>query len=483
MKNAGFSGIEDEKTVFVSGKFNIIHPGHLRLLNFAKTCGKKLIVGLLDDESDGVVLGIEDRLAAVKALEAVDEVVVIEKDGLTNILMDLKPAVVVKGQEYAGANNLEKELVSSYGGRLLFSSGEVRFSSRDLIKKEIVRLESINLGINKDFASNFRIQSSSLSSKVKRFAEKNVLVVGDVILDEYIYCDPLGMSQEDPTIVVAPYDKKYFLGGAGIVAAHLRSLGAKANLITVVGSDLSADIVAKSAETYDLKGHFIVDESRPTILKQRFKSGGTTLLRVSHLSSHEISEDLISEILHLFVRLIDEADCVVFSDFNYGVLPQILVDKLIDLCQRRSTPFFADSQSSSQIGDISRYTGAEIIFATEREARLALNDQKSGLQSIANDLMKKANAGNLFLKLGPEGVILVSDKRKFETELLHSFNSNPKDVAGAGDAMLACSVLMNIAGASIWETGYLGSIAAGIQVSRNGNVPITIDELTKVLFP
>ena len=98
----------------------------------------------------------------------------------------------------------------------------------------------------------------------------------------------------------------------------------------------------------------------------------------------------------------------VFSDFNYGVLPQILVDKLIDLCQRRSTPFFADSQSS-QIGDISRYTGAEIVFATEREARLALNDQKSGLQSIANDLMKKANAGNLFLKLGPEGVILVSD--------------------------------------------------------------------------
>ena len=88
------------------------------------------------------------------------------------------------------------------------------------------------------------------------------------------------MSQEDPTIVVAPYDKKYFLGGAGIVAAHLRSLGAKANLITVVGSDLSADIVAQSAETYDLKAHFIVDESRPTILKQRFKSGGTTLLRL-----------------------------------------------------------------------------------------------------------------------------------------------------------------------------------------------------------
>ena len=95
------------------------------------------------------------------------------------------------------------------------------------------------------------------------------------------------------------------------------------------------------------------------------------------MRSHEISEDLISEILHLFVRLIEEADCVVFSDFNYGVLPQILVDKLIDLCQRRSTPFFADSQSSSQIGDISRYTGAEIVFATEREARLALNDQKS----------------------------------------------------------------------------------------------------------
>ena len=87
-----------EKVIFVSGKFNIVHLGHLRLLNFAKTCGDKLIVGLLSDESDGVVVGIEDRKAAVESLEAVNEVVVTPPGGLSDLLNLLKPDVVVKGR-------------------------------------------------------------------------------------------------------------------------------------------------------------------------------------------------------------------------------------------------------------------------------------------------------------------------------------------------------------------------------------------------
>ena len=128
-----------EKIVFVSGKFNIVHPGHLRLLNFAKNCGDKLVVGLLADESDGVVVGFDDRKTAVESLEAVNEVIVTTSEGLVDLLESLKPDVVVKGREYARQFNIEKETVKSYGGRLLFSGGDVTFSSRDLIKREILK--------------------------------------------------------------------------------------------------------------------------------------------------------------------------------------------------------------------------------------------------------------------------------------------------------------------------------------------------------
>ena len=151
-----------------------------------------------------------------------------------------------------------------------------------------------------------------------------MLVIGDIILDEYVYCDPLGMSQEDPTIVVTPVDKKFFLGGAGIVAAHLVGLGAKASIMSVTGNDQIASKVKDALDEYNVNWHLVKDDNRPTILKQRFRAGNKTLLRVSHLRSHDIPGELISEMLHNFVRIIDNIDVVIFSDFNYGCLPNLL---------------------------------------------------------------------------------------------------------------------------------------------------------------
>ena len=477
MKKKYLKNNRPEKVIFVSGKFNIVHPGHLRLLNFAKTCGDKLIVGLLSDESDGVVVGIEDRKAAVESLEAVNEVVVTPPGGLSDLLNLLKPDVVVKGREYARQFNLEKEIVKSYGGVLLFSGGDVTFSSRDLIKKEILKQNVFELESESKFLNSRNSSHEKLTMLMQKFENKKGLIIGDVILDEYVYCDAIGMSQEDPTIVVSPSEKKTFLGGAGIVAAHIVGLGATADLITICGQDATAEIIEQNLSEYQVGSYCVRDDSRPSILKQRFKAEAKTLLRVSHLRSHDISDELVNEILHIFVKKLPDIDFLVFSDFNYGALPQVLVEKLIELCKHRNIPYFVDSQSSSQVGDVSRFKGAEIIFATEREARIAMNDQKSGLQVVANNLICRAEGSKLFLKLGSEGVIILSDIVKFETELIQAFNSNPKDVAGAGDAMLATAVLANCSGASIWEAGYLASIAAAIQVSRAGNIPLQREEL------
>jgi rfaE bifunctional protein kinase chain/domain len=280
------------------------------------------------------------------------------------------------------------------------------------------------------------------------------------------------MSQEDPTIVVTPVESRTFTGGAGIVAGHVASLGAKSRYISVTGDDETASNSEKSLASFGVEASLIRDSSRPTILKQRFRASNKTLLRVSHLRAHDIGEEFIDSVLKKFHQLLPKTDLVIFSDFNYGCLPQQLVDSITQVCRDQDIPFVADSQASSQVGDVSRYVDATMISATEREIRLAVNDFKSGLQNVADRLLQKSKARTLIVKLGAEGLLVVSSNPDYTTDSLKAMNSNPVDVAGAGDAFLSASSLALAAGASIWESAYLGSIAASIQVSRIGNIPL-----------
>ena len=179
----------------------------------------------------------------------------------------------------------------------------------------------------------------------------------------------------------------------------------------------------------------------------------------------------------MFDQLKEEIDLIIFSDFNYGCLPlKSLVNYISEYCKKNKDSFFADSQSSSQFGDISRFRDATIICATERETRLALTDYKSGLQNLTNNLLLKTKAENLMLKLGSDGII-IAENNVFLTDSLSSLNPNPSDVAGAGDAFLAAISLYYSCSKNLWESALVGSLASGVQVSRPGNVPIYLDEL------
>src|SRR5215203_532303 len=123
------------KIVFVSGNFNIVHPGHLRLLQFAAECGDFLVVGVSGDGAPGTTLPDTLRLAGVKAISFVNYALILHEPP-ENFIAQLRPAAVVKGKEHEGRDNPEQEVVESYGGKLLFGSGEVRFSSLDLLRKE-----------------------------------------------------------------------------------------------------------------------------------------------------------------------------------------------------------------------------------------------------------------------------------------------------------------------------------------------------------
>ena len=469
------------KKALVYGNFNILHPGHLRLLKFAKESADYLIVAVNSNKltSDPNLFDEKIRLESIQATSFVDEAFILNED-ILDYIKRTKPTFVVKGKEHQIEKNKEEEILKSYGGKLLFTSGEIGFSSLDLLNKEFEINDSF-IQHEKKYIQRHNIKKDDLITLINNFSKLNILVVGDTIIDEYITCDPIGMSQEDPTIVVTPLSTKKFIGGASIVAAHAKTLGANVSYISVLGEDENYTFIENYLKNLNISAKLYKDNTRPTTLKQRFRALNKTLLRVNHLKQHYINSDIEKDIIKN-IKEFKNLDLIIFSDFSYGILSKTIIEEISLFAQNNNISMVADSQSSSQVGDISKFKNMHIVTPTEREIRLSLNDFESGLVILSSKLKQKSNPKYIFTTLGAEGVMIYnSNKNELLTDNIPALNLNPKDVSGAGDSFLICASMSNTVGANIWQAAYLGSIAAAIQVSRIGNIPIKKDEIIKEL--
>ncbi len=469
------------RTVFVSGNFNILHPGHLRLLRFASELGNRLIVGVQSDRIAGSAAHVPAplRLEGISSSTFVDEVILIDEP-VAAVVKRLRPDIVVKGKEHENRPNPEQEVLKQYGGELVFCSGETVFSSLDLIRLDLTGEDNRLSRPPEEYLLRHGIVPADVVQLIEDFQTLRVCVIGDLIVDDYITCEPLGMSQEDPTIVVTPVDTQRFVGGAGIVAAHAAGLGAGAHFLSVSGDDDTRHFAVRELEGCGVTTGLLLDNMRPTTLKQRFRANGMTLLRVNHLHQANISVEQQDLIFGQFAELASDCQLLVFSDFNYGCLPQPLVDRITIRAREVGLTIAADSQCSSQIGDIGRFRGMDLLTPTEHEARISLRNQEDGLVVLAEELRVQADAKHVILKLGAEGTLLHmwGDGEVSNTDRLPALNSSPRDVTGTGDSLLISSAMAIALGATPWIAAYVGSIAAAIQVSRVGNVPLTQTDLT-----
>jgi rfaE bifunctional protein kinase chain/domain len=466
-----------QSIAFVSGNFNVVHPGHLRLLRFAAEQADRLVVGVNADGTPGVTLPQDIRLENVRSIGFVDHAVAL-RGSADAFIAALRPDVVVKGKEYETRFNPEQAIVKSYGGRLAFSSGELRFTSLALLERDYAGADVSAIRKPHDFPRRHGFDVSQLRHVLANMAGMRVLVIGDLIIDEYITCDAIGMSQEDPTIVVTPIMTKTFVGGAGGVAAHARGLGAEVSYCTVVGEDEFGIFAREALAKQSVGCDFFADPTRPTTRKQRYRALNKTLLRVNHVRHHAVSTEVQAKMLAAVERVLPSCDLILFSCFNYGCLPQGLVDAVTARARAAHVMLAADSQASSQMGDVSRFRNMELITPTEREARLSLNDFETGLSAIGEHLIAKSGAGNLIVTLAGEGMLINTlQDGALSTDRLPAFNVSPKDVAGAGDSLFTSTAMSLRAGADIWQGSYLGALAAGLQVSRVGNGPLTAAEL------
>lgn len=476
------------KKIFISGNFNILHAGHIRLFKFAKNFKGKLIVGVNSDKIAGKEAHVKQRfrLEVIKNNPLVDEAILINSS-LEKTLIKIKPNIIIKGKEHLKNFNVEEKISKKIKARLIFGSGETIFSTKDLINKEINLDKKINLYDAKNYTARYKITPKLIKKSLSQFKKINVCIIGDIILDKYINCEPLGMSQEEPVIVIKPVDEASFIGGASIVAGHAGSIGCNTTFISACSShDLKRTIVENLKKT-KTKSIIFTDQSLPSVIKNKYRTDDKGIVRINNIKEGYVSRQIENKIIDNFKKISSRLDLVIFSDFNYGLLTKYVIDKIIKISKEKKIFIAADCQSSSQKGDLSKYKNVDMVTPTEFEARQCLQNYDDGLIVLANKLSEKLNTKKIVLKLGRDGVILHNkiDTSKWSNDRIYALNKYPKDVSGAGDALLigtSVSLVINKnLKSNFYTAAFIGSLFAAVQVNKIGNIPIKINEILSLI--
>lgn len=474
-------------SVLVEGNFNVLHPGHIRLFRYAKELGERLIVAVRGDASrtPGIFIPERHRLEGVQLNSYVDEAFIL--DGrIEDYIRKSKPDIVLRGKEHEQEASRLSEIVAEYGGKLIFDSGDATISTPEFDRyMQALDINNSDSTAVREYCKRQGLDPSNNKNIISGFRKLKVLVIGDVIVDEYINCDPVGLSQEDPTIVVTPIESEKFVGGAAIVAAHAASVGAEVYLYSVVGSDYSGKFLAERMRDLGVQANIIRDETRPTTTKRRYRCKSKTLLRVSRFHSNSLSQSVQRKLLDKMKKMIKKADLIIFSDFNYGVCTDNVIQCVINSVESSKAAIVADCQSSSQYGDVSKYKGVDILFPTEREARIAVRDFECGVAVLAEKLRAATNTRNLIIKFAEEGLMIYAGQPALSDnqflDRLPALNKNPVDTAGAGDSLLVACSLSYAVSKNIWLSSLIGTYMASIQVGRLGNCPISSAELSRAI--
>lgn len=475
-----------KKVIMCHGTFDVVHPGHVRHLLYAKTKGDILVASLTADEhikKANFRPYVPEDLRAINlaALEVVDYVIVDHESTPLRNLGIIQPDYFAKGYEYSsgGINpktQEELQVLESYGGEVIFTPGDIVYSSSALIELAPPRIATEKLMTLMEAEG---VGFDDLRGALEKFKGIKVHVVGDTIVDSYTYCNMIGGMTKTPTMSVLFQRKVDYSGGAAVVAKHLKAAGAEVTFSTVLGNDALKDFVLDDLEKAGVKVEYLIDETRPTTNKNAIVAEGYRLLKVDTLDNRAISSKNVEQLKKQIAE--NKADAVVFSDFRHGVFNRHTIPELISAIPG-GVYRVADSQVASRWGNILEFEGFDLITPNEREARFALGDQDSVVRPLALELHRRSACKTLILKLGERGTITYRSNSPVDFRAffaIDSFVEQVVDAVGAGDAMLAYATLAMIATRNEVIASILGCMAAGVECERDGNWPVLPEAVKK----
>lgn len=470
---------EGKKIVQCHGCFDLLHPGHVMHFKAAKKFGDILVVSITEDiyvnkGPDRPIFNEQIRAENISAIEYVDYVTINRAPKATPAIEMIRPDFYVKGQDYkdpdedvTGGILEEKMAVESVGGKLVFTE-EVQFSSTKLINRYIdIRDDHLNAYF-KQIRKNFSYDS--LVSKFKEIEDYKVLVIGDIILDEYQFVLPLGKSSKAPNITAKILDSELYAGGSLAVANHISDFVKNVTLLSTYGLNNGKNylefIKSHLKKNVDFSGIFLPE--RPTVLKRRlvdkvFKFKLFEAIEIDDSEYNEVEKDLVLDTVR---KLKNQYDLIVVADFGHGLIDDDVVKEL----ENSNIYLAVNAQTNSAnkgFNLLTKYNRCDYFSIDKEEARLATHNRYADISHIHKTLMDATKARIGSITLGVHGSAVMDDQGKAATS--PALSREVVDTIGAGDAYLSVTSLLAKHGASAEEIAFVGNAVGAMAVMILGN--------------
>ena len=316
---------------------------------------------------------------------------------------------------------------------------------------------------------------NKLKNVISNFRNMKVLVIGDIILDEFLWGDVSRISPEAPVPVVWVKRESFMPGGASNVANNLRSLGAETYLAGVIGGDERGVILKSELDQKGINTNgIILDDSRPTTLKTRVVAQHQQVVRIDKERVEALNSALISRIVNYAKSIINKIDAIVIEDYGKGVITPELLKRIVPLAKQHKKIISVDPKEEN----LEYYQGITLITPNNHEASKAVGFEikdNATLKRAGETILKKFKCRIALITLGENGMAVFQKDKKMEQ--IPTVAQEVFDVSGAGDTVIACYTLALAAGASPVQSAHISNCAAGIVVGKVGIAVVTPDEL------
>lgn len=479
------------RVVQCHGCFDIVHPGHIRHLKFAKSQGDILLVSVTGDEevkkgTGRPLIPQELRAENLAELDCVDCVYVEPRATAQELLDAVRPDVYIKGREYEHNDDprfrAERETVERHGGRVVFSSGDVVFSSSALIEAMEHSIDPFHHRLSR-LLEEPALQPAKLEPLLASMRGRRVVIVGEMIRDTYVFCDRPDMAGESPMMTLRPVEHRFYDGGAAILARHAVALGASPVLVTAMPDDEGARSMRSRLESEGVEVRAIGLRT-PIAEKQRYLVGATKVMKVDLVRQSALDARDRERLATLAAAACEETggcDASIIADFGLGLLTPTLIGRLCEVLRPGSAVLTGDV--SGRRAGLEQMTGMDLLCPSEAELRDAGRNYGDSLPAVAWGLLEQTDTRSAIVTMGAEGLIAFDRitgagdpgagwQSRVRGEHVPALTPHAVDALGCGDALLTTATLALASGGSLLAGAYLGAISASVEARTLGNMPV-----------